>query len=63
MGENYFNSLGEIMGNLEADLKVIEGMIDSVTNDLANQKLKDAAKEIRSALSEMSDEMVSAQAS
>ena len=63
MGKNYFNSLGEIMGNLEADLKVIEGMIDSVTNDLANQKLKDAAKEIRSALSEMSDEMVSAQAS
>ncbi|MCR5402374.1 MAG: hypothetical protein K6E91_00945 [Butyrivibrio sp.] len=63
MGDNYFNSLGEIMGNLEADLKVIEGMIDSVTNDLANQKLKDAAKEIRSALSEMSDEMVSAQAS
>lgn len=63
MGKKHYDDIGEIMGNLEADVKVLEGMIDNVSNDLANQKLKDVVREIKDTITDMSYTILRAEAS
>ena len=50
-----YDDLGGMMGELEFDLSLIEMMIRNGKNEKANRYLKEAATEIRHALSDLSD--------
>ena len=50
-----YDELGGMMGDLEFQLSVIEMMILNGKNEKANRYLKEAAAEIRHALSDLSD--------
>lgn len=58
MADNFYrvyDDLGGMMGELEFDLSLIEMMIQNGKNEKANRYLKEAAAEIRHALSDLSD--------
>lgn len=50
-----YDDLGGMMGELEINLSLIEMMIRNGKNEKANRYLKEAATEIRHALSDLSD--------
>lgn len=50
-----YDDLGGMMGELEFDLSLIEMMILNGKNEKANRYLREAATEIRHALSDLSD--------
>ena len=50
-----YDELGGMMGDLEFQLSVIEMMVLNGKNEKANRYLKEAAAEIRHALSDLSD--------
>ncbi len=50
-----YDDLGGMMGELEFDLSLIEMMILNGKNEKANRCLREAATEIRHALSDLSD--------
>ncbi len=50
-----YDDLGGMMGELEFDVSLLETMILNGKNEKANRYLKEAAAEIRHALSDLSD--------
>lgn len=50
-----YDDLGTMMGELEFDLSLLEMMVLNGKNQKANRYLKEAATEIRHALSDLSD--------
>ncbi len=50
-----YDDLGGMMGKLEFDVSLLETMILNGKNEKANRYLKEAAAEIRHALSDLSD--------
>ena len=52
---NIYEDLGHLMGDLEFGESVLETMILSGKNEKANRYLREAALEIRHALSDLSD--------
>ena len=50
-----YDDLGGLMGELEFDISLLETMILNGKNEKANRYLKEAADEIRHALSDLSD--------
>ena len=58
--DDLYGSIGEIMGNLEADDAIIECMILSGSNERVNRQLRDAREEIKHALSDLSDALFDA---
>ena len=50
-----YDDLGGMMGELEFDISLLETMILNGKNEKANRYLKEAADEIRHALSDLSD--------
>ena len=58
--DDLYGSIGEIMGNLEADDAIIECMILSGSNERVNRKLRDAREEIKHALSDLPDALFDA---
>ena len=55
--DDIYRDISHVMGELEADVAIMETMIISGKNDYANRKLNDAIQEIRHALSYLSDAM------
>lgn len=51
----YYDDLAGMMGELEFDVSLLETMIRNGKNEKANRYLKEAATEIRHALSDLSD--------
>ena len=50
-----YDDLGTMMGELEFDLTLLDMMVSNGKNEKANRYLKEAASEIRHALSDLSD--------
>ena len=50
-----YDDIGSMMGELEFDLSLLEMMVLNGKNQKANRYLKEAAAEIRHALSDLSD--------
>ena len=58
MGDNVYrvyDDLGTMMGELEFDLTLLDMMVENGKNVKANRYLRQAATEIRHALSDLSD--------
>jgi hypothetical protein len=52
---DYYEDLGQLMGDLEFGESMLETMILNGKNEKANRYLREAALEIRHALSDLSD--------
>ena len=55
--DDIYGDISHIMGELEADVAIMETIIINGKNDYANRKLNDAIQEIRHALSDLSGAM------
>ncbi len=55
--DDIYRDISQIMGELEADVAIMETVIINGKNEYANRKLNDAIQEIRHALSDLSDAM------
>ena len=55
--DDIYRDISHVMGELEADVAIMETIIINGKNDYANRKLNDAIQEIRHALSDLSDAM------
>lgn len=51
----YYDDIGTMMGDLEYHLTLLDMMVQNGKNEKANRYLKEAAAEIRHALSDLSD--------
>lgn len=55
--DDIYRDISQIMGELEADVAIMETVMINGKNEYANRKLNDAIQEIRHALSDLSDAM------
>ncbi len=52
---DFYDELGKIMGDLDADAAILEAIVLNGKNEKANRYLREAAEEIKHALSDLSD--------
>lgn len=55
--DDIYRDISQIMGELEADVAIMETVMINGKNEYANRKLNDAIQEIRHALSDLPDAM------